>query len=69
LGHSDGDSGLLRRQTARVSHEWLKLWIALRSLSSSAHSRDPLACNDGLEMRHTRSSVDKVRSAQAKMCV
>jgi hypothetical protein len=28
-------------------HTSLQLWIASRSLSSGAHSRDPLARNDG----------------------
>jgi hypothetical protein len=32
-------------------------WIASRSLSSGAHSRDPLARNDGLEQRATLSTV------------
>jgi len=39
----------------------LRLWIASRSLSSSAHSRDPLARNDGLTPRvllpHFRSVI------------
>src|SRR6266516_4705645 len=30
-----------------------KLWIASLSLSSGAHSRDPLARNDGFKTRHT----------------
>src|SRR6266581_3975147 len=30
-------------------HPLLQLWIASRSLSSGAHSRDPLARNDGLK--------------------
>jgi len=44
-----------------------KVWIASRSLSSGAHSRDPLARNDG---REARSAVSEDgRSDHAELSV
>ena len=34
-------------ERSEAIHLLLRLWIASRSLSSGAHSRDPLARNDG----------------------
>jgi hypothetical protein len=38
-------------------------WIASRSLSSGAHSRDPLARNDGRQRRNTRLSSPRMRGS------
>jgi hypothetical protein len=38
------------KRRSKPSFRYAALWIASRSLSSGAQSRDPLACNDG---KHT----------------
>jgi hypothetical protein len=40
---------IARSAATKQSSPWLQLWIASRSLSSGAHSRDPLARNDGFK--------------------
>jgi hypothetical protein len=41
---------MARRDAAKQSLLTLRQWIASRSLSSAAHSRDPLARNDRVEI-------------------
>jgi hypothetical protein len=38
---------IARSEASKRSRLFARLWIASRSLSSGAHSRDPLARNDG----------------------
>jgi len=45
---SGGDIEIVIASEAKQSRLSLLPWIASRSLSSGAHSRDPLARNDGL---------------------
>src|SRR5947207_13838752 len=40
-----------------------KLWIASRSLSAGAHSRNPLARNDGSKTRHTPAVIARLDRA------
>jgi hypothetical protein len=45
------DSVIARSEaTKQSSFPLAALWIASRSLSSGAHSRDPLARNDGINL-------------------
>jgi hypothetical protein len=37
-----------------------RLWIASRSLSSGAHSRDPLARNDGYAAKNAKKPITAV---------
>jgi hypothetical protein len=42
----------LRAKAEAIHSHYAAPWIASRSLSSGAHSRDPLARNDGVGGRH-----------------
>src|SRR5439155_9834535 len=51
-GHDELPNPVIARSEAtKQSRLFSRLWIASRSLSSGAHSRDPLARNDGLRQR------------------
>jgi hypothetical protein len=45
------DSGFVLRAPRNDEKKFMTPWIASRSLSSGAHSRDPSARNDGLRLK------------------
>ncbi len=51
--HARGMTPVREERSDEAIHSYFAAtWIASRSLSSGAHSRDPLARNDGLNTRH-----------------
>lgn len=49
----NGETVIARSVSCEAIHAQVERWIASRTLSSGAHARDLLACNDGMSYTNT----------------